>query len=307
MPILPILVGLLGLVTLLSLFRRGQWPMELIQHFRPHLILSGALGALLCLALGERWEWSVISLGLALVNYAALPAPRWVKLEAHLAGSSGLTIVWANVWQDRQALERTLDWAKAQKADLILIGECPKGELSGLLAGDYPHRFDSGQPSDTTYSVRMAAFSRTPINSNAVHQGPGPNERPWLSFSVAIDDRMLSVVGAHPMPPYYPKLAKERDTHIAALGAQLHEPFVLAGDFNTTPWCPAYAAIPGRRIGAYLFAPTWFNNLPLLGLPIDHIMVSSTLKASAYQVAPSTGSDHYAIMARVHLPTTLKT
>jgi len=276
--------------------------MELFQHFRPQLILAGLAGALLCLLLGERWEWAAISFGLGLVNYAALPAPRWVKPEAHLAGSAGLTIVWANVWQEQKALERTLDWAKAQKADVIVIGECPPVELSGMLAGDYLHRLDTGPAPDRAYAVRMAVFSRTPLGDGAVKQGPGPKDRPWVAFNVTVDGRTLNIAGAHPVPPYNAKLTAERDTHIAALAAGMREPFVLAGDFNATPWCPGYAAIPGRRVGAYLFAPTWFNSLPLLGLPIDHIMVSATLKASAYSVAPSTGSDHRAILARIHLP-----
>lgn len=280
--------------------------MELIQHFRPHLIAAGLLGAVLCLALGERWEWSAISFGLALVNYAALPAPRFVKPEAHLAGGDGLTLVWANVWKKQAALEKTLAWAKAQKADLVLISECPPGDLSRLLVDDYPHRIDTGVASDQTYAVRMALFSRKPISDAAVQQGPGPNQRPWLTLRVEVDGRTLDVAGAHPVPPYG-KLTKERDTHIGKVATQLREPFVLAGDFNATPWCPAYATIPGRRVGAYLFTPTWFSNLPLLGLPIDHIMVSPTLKASSYAVAPFLGSDHRAIFARVHLPAAPKT
>ena len=112
--------------------------------------------------------------------------------------------------------------------------------------------------------------------------------------------KTLNIIAAHPVPPHTTSLTQERDRHIAMLSAHTHEPFLLAGDFNVTPWSPGFNGIPGRRIGAYLFAPTWFSNLPLLGLPIDHIMVSPALKASAYRVAPSTGSDHRALLARVH-------
>lgn len=108
------------------------------------------------------------------------------------------------------------------------------------------------------------------------------------------------IAAVHPTPPNTAGLLKERDAHIALLQAHLTEPFVLAGDFNATPWCPVFTAIPGRRVGGYLLAPTWFSNLPLLGLPIDHIMISSALKVSAYEVSKSTGSDHRALLARIH-------
>ncbi|RYY93739.1 MAG: hypothetical protein EON61_19030, partial [Alphaproteobacteria bacterium] len=88
---MPILIGLLGLVTLVSLFWRSRWPIELLTHFRPQLIVAGALGALLCLVLGERWELAAFSIALALVNYAALPAPRWTKPESRLASTPGVT------------------------------------------------------------------------------------------------------------------------------------------------------------------------------------------------------------------------
>ncbi len=302
MPILPVLILLYGVATLMSLWRRTHWPGELLTHLRMQLIAAGLIGAGLCFATGERWEWASISLGLALVNYGALPAQRWTRPDAGLAGQPGLTIVWANVWQRRKPLERTLEWAKAHNADVIIVGEFPEADPAGMLAGDYPHRLDTGPAPDKAYAVRMVAFSRLPIEGGVVREGPGPMARPFLSMRVGVGGTMLSIMGVHPVPPYTAALLTERDTHIKMLSPMLKGPFVLAGDFNTTPWCPGYGAIPGRRVGAFLLAPTWFTSLPLLGLPIDHIMTSSGMTASAYRVAPLLGSDHRAILARVHAP-----
>jgi endonuclease/exonuclease/phosphatase (EEP) superfamily protein YafD len=300
----PILIVLLGAVSLVSLFRRSHWPVELLTHFRPQLIVAGLGGTVLCLMLGGRWEWALISLGIALVNHGALPAPRRIKPDAALAASPGLTIVWANVWQKRAALERTLDWAKAEGADLILIGEHPVVDPAEMLAGDYPHRLDTGAAPKRRYAVRIVAYSRTPLEDGAVHAGPGPNLRPILTFAVTVAGKVLNIIAAHPVPPFGKRLTLEREKHIAMLAEHAREPFVVAGDFNVTPWSPGFQEIPGRRVGAYLFTPTWLSNIPLLGLPIDHIMLSPALKASAYRVAGSTGSDHRAILTRVHFPTT---
>jgi len=163
--VLPFLVALLGVATLASLMRRTHWPIELLTHFRPHLIAAGVIGAALCTLLGERWEWIAISLGLALVNYSVLPAPRWIKPQERLTSTPGISVVWANVWKKRHALERTLDWARAQNADLILIGEFPDADAADFLAGDYPHRFDTGPTPRQTFVTRIVVFSRPPCFS----------------------------------------------------------------------------------------------------------------------------------------------
>lgn len=297
---MPVLIGLLGIVTLVSLFWRGRWPTELLTHFRPHFIVAGIVGVGLSFALGERWEWAAFSLALALANYAALPAPRWTKPESRLASTPGVTVVWANVWKKREPLRCTLEWAKSRNADLILVGEFPDVDPKTCLIDDYPHRADTGLAPMGTFLTRVTVFSRLPLDGIELPPWPGPHHRPWIKFSVNVGKTQVSVVAVHPTPPNTADVLKERDAHIAALAGHLREPFVLAGDFNATPWCPAFKAIPGRRIGGYLLAPTWFSNLPLLGLPIDHIMASPTIKASAYEVAKSTGSDHRAILARIH-------
>lgn len=295
-----ILIGLLGLVTLVSLFWRSRWPIELLTHFRPQLIVAGALGALLCLVLGERWEWASISIGMALVNYAALPAPRWTKPESRLASTPGLTVVWANVWKKREPLRRTLEWAKSRNADLILIGEFPDVDPATCLLDDYPHRVDTGLEPAGGFLTRVTVFSRVPLEAVELPAWPGPHHRPWTKFNVNVGGTTLGVVAVHPTPPNTAGVLRERDVHIAALAGHMREPFVLAGDFNATPWCPVFKSIPGRRVGDYLFKPTWLSGLPLLGLPIDHIMTSSTLKASVYEVAKAMGSDHRALLARIH-------
>jgi endonuclease/exonuclease/phosphatase (EEP) superfamily protein YafD len=295
-----VLIGLLGLVTLVSLFWRSRWPIELLTHFRPQMIVAGTLGAVLCLALGERWELAAFSIALALVNYAALPAPRWTKPESRLASTPGVTVVWANVWKKREPLRRTLEWAKSRNADLILIGEFPDVDPATCLLDDYPHRVDTGLEPAGGFLTRVTVFSRVPLEAVELPAWPGPHHRPWIKFNVSVGGTALAVIAVHPTPPNTANVLQERDTHIAMLAGHLREPFVLAGDFNATPWCPVFKSIPGRRVGDYLFKPTWFSSLPLLGLPIDHIMTSPTLKASVYEVAKAMGSDHRALLARIH-------
>lgn len=301
--VFPALTLLYAAITLLSLAGRRRWPVEVLQHFRPQMIVAGGVGALLCLLLEPAWGWAAIALGFVLINVAALPLPRFIRADAGLARQPGLTIVWANVWSKDAPLKATLDWAKTQGADVILIGEYPRGmSPEDALAGDYPHRVAGpAQPVGQTYSTRVAAFSRVAIGGAQVHGGPGPNARSFVAFGVELGGETLSIIAMHPVPPASAKLTEERDRQIAQLSPLARAPFVIAGDFNATPWSPVFGDIPGMRIGAYLLAPTWLSGVPLIGLPIDHLMGSAGLRVSRYEVGPALGSDHRAVLVRVHL------
>jgi endonuclease/exonuclease/phosphatase (EEP) superfamily protein YafD len=191
---------------------------------------------------------------------------------------------------------------------VILIGEYPDGDSSdSALAPGYPYRLDA-LPGVTTpkWSSRVVAFSKLPILTPKIVPATGGFSRPFLTFSVTIaDSGALNVYAAHPNAPMKPNLRRDRDAMIDALARTVAAPFVMAGDFNATPWCSVFSRIPGARVGNAL-RPTWLTKIPLLGLTIDHIMVSAGVKPSIYTCGAFLGSDHRPLLARVHLPVELK-
>ena len=301
--ILTVLIFGLTAGTALSAVRNGAWPVELLTHYRPLAIaVSVALG-LVALLLGE-YIPATVAIGLAMLNWALMPSFKWLQPDASVATQPGLTIVWANVWTKRTALERTLRWAQAQGADIILIGEFPDGDSADpTLAPDYPHRLDA-MPGIATpkWSSRVVAFSKLPILDSKIVPAPSGFPRPFLAFTVEVGDAgALNVYAVHPTAPMAPKLQRDRDAMIDVLAKIVAEPFAIAGDFNATPWCRIFSRIPGARVGR-AFRTTWLTNIPLVGLPIDHIMVSAGVKPSLYAPGPFLGSDHRPVIARLHPP-----
>ncbi len=288
--------------TALSMVRSRIWPIELLTHFHPQAIAVALALALVALLIGD-FVLAAMAIGLAMLNWSLMRSFKWLRPDAALATQPGLTLVWANVWTKRSALERTLRWAQAQNADVILIGEFPDGGSGDLaLAPDYPHRLDAlpGVPT-RKWSSRVVAFSKLPISDPKVVPAPGGFLRPFLGFAVDIEGSgRLNVYAAHPNAPMKPDLQRDRDTMIGTLAKTVVEPFVLAGDFNGTPWSPVFSTLPGVRVGS-AFHPTWLTWIPLLGLPIDHIMVSAGVRPSAYTPGPFLGSDHRPVLARIHL------
>ena len=95
-------------------------------------------------------------------------------------------------------------------------------------------------------------------------------------------------------------MLRDRDAAIAMVFDRLADPAIVGGDFNATPWCEALRGAP-VRIGNPLAESTWLTRWPFIGLPIDHLFVTESVRVSAYKVGPFLGSDHRALVARIHI------
>jgi endonuclease/exonuclease/phosphatase (EEP) superfamily protein YafD len=291
----------LAAATLFSLFRNSHWPTELLTHFRPQMIAAGLALALVSAALGD-WPATAVGAGLAGLNWSLMPTREWLRPDSSLSDKPGLTVIWANLWKKSLPFERTLQWAIQQRADLILLGECPgDGALDAALAPDYPHRLDAAPQGLTRNKTsRVVALSKFPLLDTQIIPAPGPHPRPFLAFGVDSPAGRINIYAVHPAAPMAGDLLRDRDAMIERLPAMTKAPFLMAGDFNATPWSPAFGRVPGKRVGSP-FTQTWLSGIPLLGLVIDHIFISQELKPSAYVVGPALGSDHRALLARIHL------
>jgi endonuclease/exonuclease/phosphatase (EEP) superfamily protein YafD len=292
----------LALASAGAMLARLGWPFELLSHFRSQYAAAAIVIATLSAATSD-WITGAVSLGIGLWAMLGLVTRKFEQVDTTPRSSPGLTIAWANVWKKPEALERTVAWASGHGAAVILFGEFPpQRDIAEGFADDYPHRLATAVNDGLGFSTRVAVLSRLPLLNTEVMAPVGRHDRPFLRLAVEIaPGRQVNILAIHPDAPATPGMLRDRDALIMRLGDLVQAPFLIAGDFNATPWCPVFRLIPGRRIGAAARRPTWLTGIPLLGLPIDHISVSPGVRASRYAVAPFLGSDHRAILARVHL------
>jgi endonuclease/exonuclease/phosphatase family metal-dependent hydrolase len=92
-------------------------------------------------------------------------------------------------------------------------------------------------------------------------------------------------------------LFRERPGQVAAIAAEMAgEALVIAGDFNCTPWSPAYKLLARGLKSATRFARTWPSPAPIV--PIDHIFYRGRLGV----VSAGTWTRGGARSASDHLP-----
>jgi endonuclease/exonuclease/phosphatase family metal-dependent hydrolase len=97
-------------------------------------------------------------------------------------------------------------------------------------------------------------------------------------------------------------LFRERRGQVAAIASEmLGEALVIAGDFNCTPWSPAYKLLARGLRSATRFARTWPAPAPIV--PIDHIFYRGRLdvvSAGAWTGGPARrASDHLPVVAEL--------
>jgi len=97
-------------------------------------------------------------------------------------------------------------------------------------------------------------------------------------------------------------LFRERPGQVAAIAAEMAgEALVIAGDFNCTPWSPAYKILARGLKSATRFARTWPSPAPIV--PIDHIFYRGRLgvvSAGAWSGGPARkASDHLPVVAEL--------
>jgi endonuclease/exonuclease/phosphatase (EEP) superfamily protein YafD len=276
------------------------WVFDLFAHFRVQL-LAAQIVLIAAFAFRRNWRWSSALIACALLNAAPLGPYLWPGAEVAVDGS-GITLLAANVQARNDAPDRLLELVAKTRPDLLLLVEfTPRwGAHIAALDAQYPYQIRVPR----TDNFGIALLSRHPFAAARELQ---------LGATIAIDAVVegpggtLRLLGVHLMPPVTAAGARERNAQLAALAAlaeSRHEPLLIAGDFNLSPYSPHFVALLERarlsdaRAGRGLDF-TWPSFFPPLGIPIDHCLVSEDLVVAEYRRLQRVGSDHYPILVKL--------
>lgn len=306
--------GTLG-ATALAALARHVWIADLLVHFRLQYA-AAAFAAAVLLALRRRVVWAVAAVLACLVNvYAAAPVLGWAwppeaaavgSTRAEAAPATELRIVTLNVFYRSDSHARVADFIRTAHADAVVLTEVTpewRRELQ-VLRTDFPFEFFSGD----AHERGVLLLSRLPLAQAEVVPAFSDDEPPLLATLLA-GERTLRVLGVHASWPMLPADAEQRNRQLrqlARLTREIREPLVVLGDLNISPFSPHFQALladGGLRSAAENrgWQPTWPSFLPPLGIQIDHALVSPGVRVRDFQVGPSVGSDHRAVIVDLAL------
>jgi endonuclease/exonuclease/phosphatase (EEP) superfamily protein YafD len=153
-------------------------------------------------------------------------------------------------------------------------------------------------------TLGIALLSRNiPDEARLVHLGESGS--PVLVARYTTERGALTIVGAHPLPPYKPAWFALRNAYLAKLAALVREQqgaIVVVGDLNMTPWTHHYDAFLDDAelydsSSTFGLQSTWPSFLPApLRIPIDHCFVSDDVAIVDRDLRSTLASDHLSIV-----------
>lgn len=274
------------------------WLVDLASHWQ-WLYLAGFILACVILVFEDRrWALSLLALPLPWLT-AFDQAPRLAP--SLITGAKVLTVASANIHLENADATPLIRWLEKEYPDVLVLHEVSPEYARGLNAVSiYPFKRLAAR-SDP---FGMAILSRFPFSQvRIVSAGMGIKhieaELDWNGWPVRI-------ATWHPMPPITPHDHGMRNRRLRVLAEDAKasgQPAIIAGDLNATPWSNAFSGIgqTGFRRATGL-VPTWpAAGGGWLGIPIDHVLVTSHWSVVDRKVGPNLGSDHLPVMVRIGL------
>ncbi len=295
----------LGLVfaSVLGAWGGANLLFDLCAHFRFQYL---AFAAVLSIVLWrQKSPWWAAAAGVVLIHNAILVGPYYLPANSTTSPTAKLSLVSFNVHTSNQRSGEVLNYLQRKNPDLILLIEVDHRWLRELteLQESHPHTVIS--PRGDNFGI--ALFSKIPLTRTEVLAlGPDRLDSVWAELN--LDGRQIGFLGSHPLPPMRPLAFRSRNDQLADLANHVKSaqmPTIVAGDFNATPWCVGFE--PLKEAGfidtalGFGVQRTWNSKLPLLRIPIDHVLATKEFVTLRRAVGPACGSDHYAVEAQLGL------
>lgn len=285
---------LTALFSFATVFNAFHQYLELFSHFRLQY-LGVSLALFLLLSLVRSWRYAAVMLAAAVLN-AWFVVPWYLPADPAPYAENRVKLLLANVHAENSehfALRALLD---AERPDIAVLQEISTGWAITLdTYKDYPHRYIV--PRYDYFGI--AVLSRLPFDRIETIDSP-PRGFPTLVVQFHLDEKPLTLVSTHPMPPMTTPNYHARNTQLASISGLINAAngaTVLIGDLNTTMWGDNYrrlvdnTSLHNVREG-YGVLPSWPTFMPFAMIPIDHCLVSPDLIASDVRLAAAIGSDH---------------
>ncbi|GMQ97386.1 MAG: endonuclease/exonuclease/phosphatase family protein [Gammaproteobacteria bacterium] len=291
--------------SLFSLLDRWLWLADLTTHFVPHYAFTSVV-LLIWFAISHNRRWLLILVAL-LAFYLIQLWPLWSPEPAMTQGDE-LRIFHYNVSLENQTPGKVIDYLLSVQPspDIIILMETTPAWRPALK------RLNNTYPVYTT-ALRddpfgMAVFTR--LAQASIHSALlGDVDIPAVILNASTPDKSaaFTLYAIHPPPPINQAMFKRRNVMYKATAEAIRlasknkgqRAALVIGDLNSTPWSSAFAGLlksaslrdSAQGFGLHnTWSPAWLPKL--LGIPIDHALISSGISVTDRRLGPDLGSDH---------------
>lgn len=158
----------------------------------------------------------------------------------------------------------------------------------------------------------LAVLSKFPIVNEEIRY-LGEASKPTLRLGLDVDGKTLQLVVAHAFPPFGGKSTEFRDTQLRLLSdvGKNNDPTLLMADLNIVPWSSKFKKLLANSemtdsSAGYGLQTTWPSFTSVMGVPIDHVLLSREIRLLDRKIGKYVGSDHLPVIVEFMIDSSLK-
>ena len=267
-------------------------------HPRLHLVVL-AVPFLLLLLVARAWINALFLITVIVVSAGSLGQLFGGSMlsEDRPQSAGHLRVVSLNMNHNHADTDQISAYFEDMRPDVITLQEASvePPRVTRRLKESYPHQVICQYRG----SVGIAVLSRTPFAGTGCM-----NDHRLAWATVSKDGKNTTVASLHLRWPYPLPQAEQIDA-LSSVWDQLDTPLVITGDFNAVPWSHTVqrvAAQSGTRVvpglrRSFIWRDNWLGDL--MALPIDHALISPTLKVGGAALGPHVSSDHLPLIVDI--------
>jgi len=297
--------------TITGFYGGHTWLADLTSHFRIQYLTLQFSGLVYLVFLSRRPKlvkgFEIILVGLCMVLNLQLMLPYYMtpRPDTSLAFAGKIKILHVNVLKVNRQSALVIDQIKKYDPDILALAEYSEWwqdalKASGVLKA-YPHYHVEAWGDNGFYSKKPFKNFKTSWANKKLDA--------TLSVDLNIGNRPVTLVVAHPRPPASPTWLKRQTIQIDQWTQdfkKMHPDMIVVGDLNMTPWSYNFQRLirqTGLRDSQLGFGlqPSWPMTLPLIAIPIDHVLVSPDFVVLKRETGSLTGSDHLPVFVELGL------
>jgi endonuclease/exonuclease/phosphatase (EEP) superfamily protein YafD len=295
-----VVVGLLAVVTAAGFLDRVSWVFEPATVFRLQYVALLLAAALLALALRQRYL-VIAAVALACVNVAAIAPWQHSPRAAASSADPMLRIVAFNIKSGNHRYDQLAPLIARLRPDVLGLVELTPGWARAAESASSrvrPRRFVVQRGA---YGIGLLSATPPTVLSARRFPADGPAV---LIARFEIRDRPVTFVLVHVHTPFAGSVHERELRALAAARPSLGSRLIVCGDFNTVSWAAQFQDFSRSARLTDVFRGAWHEySWPswsrLLGVPLDHCLISSGLAVRGRHFGPSIGSDHFPLVVDV--------
>lgn len=289
------------LLSLTGFLGQFNYLLDLTSHFKFQYLIA-TLVALLWFSFSRNKLWIVLALvciGLNLFAIVPWYLPRW---QLPTASAQPLRVLSVNVNVNNKNYAPTLELIRETQPDIVAIVETNWKWLNAMQTVEDFLPYSLQSPRAEGFGI--ALYSKFPLALEPIETFDAPKDFHLVATMNRADQQTI-VIALHPPPPRDVTLFEQRNRELREIGRYiqtLNQPVIALGDLNITPWSPNYrefvdqSNLENTRKG-FGVLPSWPSQLPVLSIPIDHVLVSTEIQVTNTRIGRNIGSDHLPVIA----------